>query len=103
MSNPIDAIKTTCIELIEALEQDSCPDLNKFAISFSKAVDRAMEAYNAGQISVDMSTLPRVMHQFATEELPKLCAGNSDDRRIARKQCKLFLVTMEELVQPETK
>ncbi|MBD3404832.1 MAG: hypothetical protein GF411_01695 [Candidatus Lokiarchaeota archaeon] len=102
MTDPIDKIRTSCNELIVALEQDSCPDLIVIAMNFSNAVDQAMDAYKRGEISVDMSVMPKIMHSFATEELPDLCRGNKEDREKARKQCRLFLITMEELVQPKS-
>ncbi len=102
-SDPIDDMLELCQALIDMIGgAGACPDLFVMQKTFSDTVDRAMDAYKKGEITVDIRTLPPLMYAFATEELPVLCQGDVEDLEKARKQLGLFITSVKELVKPHS-
>ncbi len=91
-----------CQQLIDMIDRvGACPELTVIHETFVESVNRAMKAYEEGKIAVDLRALPPVMYSFATEELPVLCQGGPDDIQNARRQLKLFMVSVKEILKPK--
>lgn len=99
--DPLDRVVRTCTVLHDLLLSDpSCPEVELRVADFANAVDRAMDVYRAGKIRVEMHTMIPLMYEFAVSELPELCRQGPDALERARKQLRLFLTTMEQLLRP---
>lgn len=102
MNSPIDSMKTSCQELLSILDgTEECHDIEPHLTKFISAVEEAMQIFNSGEIKVEMGTLPKTMHIFVTQDLPRLCQGDSPNILKACQNLRLFLVTMDQLVKPE--
>ncbi|MHA1883203.1 MAG: hypothetical protein ACTSUO_09175 [Candidatus Thorarchaeota archaeon] len=102
MDSPIEKLRYSCETLLNAVEtSENGVSIDSYVAQFISTIEDAMDAYKAGKIKVDMDTLPKIMYMFATEELPTLCNCESVDLENIRRQLKLFLVTMQQLVKPE--
>ncbi len=86
-------------ELLEALEQGNRETVEAAQRRFSRAVAEAWDRYQQGAITVTVRGLPRVMYQWAVEELPRQV---QDPARWPEAQRDLarFLRTVEWVVEP---
>ncbi|UJG43076.1 MAG: hypothetical protein K9W46_11960 [Candidatus Heimdallarchaeum endolithica] len=84
--------------LISALENNQTPTicLNEFVSS----VRDAWIKFEQGQITVEISQLPRAMYMFVVEELPQVVENPLEKEKIIR-ELKLFLNTIDLILQPK--
>ncbi len=83
------------------MERDApCEVLTTAQEDLQRALDNAMDAYLRGNIQVEAPALPEVMYEFAKTELPEMCAGDSSARRKVLQRMRLFLKTMDLVVNP---
>lgn len=88
--------------LLQALDQGDHAAVAAAQRRFSDAVAAAWERYQQGQIAVSVKGLPRVMYQWAVEELPHQVQDPARWPKI-RRELAQFLRTVEWVIEPEEK
>ena len=74
-------------------------DIRETQERFSLSVERAMQAFRAGHIQVDLRALPEVMYHWAVNELPVQVQNNSNFPKILQ-QLELFKNIINNLLHP---
>ena len=67
--------------------------------NFTSVVEKAMEAFKAGRIHVDVKALPLPMYFWATEELPEKIK-NPENYNSIRNQLILFKNSIKHILNP---
>ena len=88
--------------LIEALDRGDHAAVAAAQCRFSDVVATAWEQYQQGRITVSVRGLPRVMYQWAVEELPQQVQDPARWPKV-RRELMGFLRTVQLVVEPEEK
>ncbi|MFW9990568.1 MAG: hypothetical protein ACFFD4_00785 [Candidatus Odinarchaeota archaeon] len=101
----IDQMREKAVKTLIKLENSTeiSPEMVQLQKEFSGSVQKAWEAYKSGRVEVEVVALPRVMYTFAVEELPLMISEESCDVVKIKNQLKLFLNTLDHVVNPEIK
>ena len=86
--------------LLEALERGDRAAVDAAQRRFSQTVAEAWDRYQQGGIAVAVQGLPRVMYQWAVEELPQQVQDPAQWPKVRRELAR-FLRTMRWVVEPE--
>jgi len=95
----LDSMQEKAEELLEALEDGDGRRIEAAQQRFSQAVEAAWERYQQGGIQVATRGMPRVMYQWAVEELPQRVRDPARWPEV-RRELAQFLRTMQWVVEP---
>ncbi|HEY75670.1 MAG TPA: hypothetical protein G4O00_05750 [Thermoflexia bacterium] len=89
-------------ELLKALERGDREAVGVAQRRFSQIITEAWDRYQRGEIEVAVRGLPRVMYQWAMEELPRQVEDPARWPEVRRELAR-FLRTVQWVVEPEEK
>lgn len=87
-------------DLLEAVEEGDSGKIEVALCRLQEAVQAAWELYQQGRINTAVRGLPRVMYQWATEELPRKVHEPSSWPEI-RRELVQFINSIKLVVEPQ--